>query len=81
MTELLAYLGSGAVSALLGIGGGTPDGMNTGFIYRPAVAGIVSTCILAAPLGARLAHYLPKPVLQRIFALMLALIGLCMVSA
>ncbi len=61
--------------------GGTPYGMHTGFIYWPAVAGVVSTSILAAPLGARLAHYLPKPVLQRIFALVLALIGLRMVSA
>jgi uncharacterized membrane protein YfcA len=48
MTELLAHLGTGAVSTLL---------------------------------GARLAHYLPKAVLQRIFAQVLVLIGLRMVSA
>lgn len=55
-------------------------GMHTGFVYWPAVAGIVSTSILAAPLGARLAHYLPKPVLQRIFAFLLVMIGLRMLS-
>jgi uncharacterized membrane protein YfcA len=60
--------------------GGPPGAMHTGFIYWPAVGGIVSTSILAAPLGARLAHHLPKPVLQRVFALVLALIGVRMVS-
>jgi uncharacterized protein len=60
---------------------GSTDGMATGFIYWPAVAGIVATSILAAPLGARLAHHLPQPLLQRIFALVLVVIGLRMVTA
>ncbi len=67
--------------AVGGLGADAPGGMNTGFIYWPAVAGIVSTSILAAPLGARLAHHLPRPVLRRIFALVLALIGFRMISA
>jgi uncharacterized membrane protein YfcA len=122
----LAGVVIGAVSALLGIGGGTltvpfllwnrldirravgtaaacglpiaiagaagfaaggagdetaPAGLTTGFIYWPAVAGVVSTSILAAPHGARLAHHLPQPLLQRIFALVLAVVGLRMASA
>jgi uncharacterized membrane protein YfcA len=32
-----------------------------------------------APVGARLAHYLPRKNLQRVFALILALIGLKMI--
>jgi uncharacterized membrane protein YfcA len=77
----VALAGAAAFAAGAAGGGGSPAGLHTGFIYWPAVAGIVSTSILAAPLGARLAHYLPKPVLQRTFALVLALIGLRMVSA
>ena len=77
----VAIAGAAAFAASAAGSDGTPAGMHTGFIYWPAVAGIASTSILAAPLGARLAHYLPKPVLQRIFALVLVLIGLRMVSA
>jgi hypothetical protein len=51
----------------------------TGFIYWPAMAGIVLSSIPLAPLGARLAHYLPRQVLQRLFALVLLLVGVKMV--
>jgi uncharacterized membrane protein YfcA len=51
----------------------------TGFIYWPAVAGIMLTSVTLAPLGARLAHHLPRPVLQRVFALFLLLVGVKMV--
>jgi len=51
----------------------------SGFIYWPAVAGIVLASVPAAPLGARLAHWLPRGVLQRVFALFLLLVGLNMV--
>ncbi|MGB5306011.1 MAG: sulfite exporter TauE/SafE family protein [Gammaproteobacteria bacterium] len=115
----------GAVSALLGIGGGTltvpfllwnridiyravgtaaacglpialagavgfavsgaqtssPPGLNSGYIYWPAVAGIGVTSVLLAPAGARLAHYLPRTTLQRVFALLLALVGCKMILA
>lgn len=50
----------------------------TGFIYWPAVAGIVLASVPLAPLGARLAHYLPRVRLQRIFALFLLLVGVKM---
>jgi uncharacterized membrane protein YfcA len=77
----IALAGATAFAAGAAERGLLPDGTHTGFVYWPAVAGVVSSSILAAPLGARLAHYLPKPVLQRLFALVLALIGLRMVSA
>lgn len=122
----LAVAGSliGAVSAVLGIGGGTltvpfllwnrvdiraavgtaaacglpialagaagfvitgpgvaaqPD-WSSGFVYWPAVAGIVLASVPLAPLGARLAHYLPRQVLQRAFAVFLVLVGMKMIG-
>ena len=58
-----------------------PPGLNTGFIYWPAVAGIAVTSIPVAPLGARIAHDLPRLVLQRVFALVLVVIGIRMILA
>jgi uncharacterized membrane protein YfcA len=74
---------AGAAGFALG-GTGTvdaPAGMTTGYIYWPAVAGIALTSILAAPHGAKLAHYLPRSVLGRIFALALVVVGLRMLNA
>ncbi len=51
----------------------------SGFIYWPAVAGIVLSSVSLAPLGARLAHHVPGPVLRRLFALLLLLVGVKMV--
>jgi len=50
----------------------------TGYVYWPAFAGIAVTSVLFAPLGARLAHTLPVPVLRRFFALFLAVLGVKM---
>ena len=44
---------------------------SVGYVYLPALALIVSTSMLTAPLGARLAHRLPVRRLRTIFALML----------
>lgn len=46
-----------------------------GFIYLPALAVLLVASVLAAPLGARLAHRLPVPVLKRVFAGLLALLA------
>jgi len=54
---------------------------STGFVYWPAVAGIVLASVPLAPLGARLAHHLPRGVLQRAFALFLLLVGIKMLLA
>lgn len=42
-----------------------------GYVYLPALALVVTTSMLTAPLGARLAHRLPVKRLRTIFALML----------
>jgi uncharacterized membrane protein YfcA len=45
--------------------------MSLGYVYLPALALVVSTGMLAAPMGARLAYRLPVRRLRSIFALML----------
>ena len=49
---------------------GLPAG-SIGFVQTTALAGVVITSMLIAPLGARLAHRLPVATLRRVFALML----------
>ena len=46
-------------------------GPSLGYVYLPALALVVTTSMLAAPVGARLAHRLPVKRLRAIFALML----------
>ena len=45
--------------------------MSLGYIYLPALAAVVVTSMLAAPLGARLAHRLPVRRLRQLFAALL----------
>ena len=56
---------------------GRPD-WSFGYIYFPALVGIVLTSTLSAPLGARLAHTLPTEVLKKVFAIFLTLVGIKM---
>jgi len=49
-----------------------------GFVYLPALAGIVLGSVLTAPLGARTAHRLPVRPLKKIFALLLYALALRM---
>jgi uncharacterized protein len=53
---------------------GLPE-YHLGYIYLPALAGIVAASVLTAPLGARLAHSLPVDKLKRVFALLLFIMG------
>lgn len=46
-----------------------------GFIYLPALIGIVTMSVLTAPLGARLAHSLPVGKLKRVFACLLVVVA------
>ena len=46
-----------------------------GYVYLPALAGIAIFSMLTAPVGARLAHKLPVPMLKRGFALLLFALG------
>ncbi len=49
--------------------------MSTGFIYWPAMLGILITSVPMAPIGARLAHRLPIPILSRFFGTLLLLMA------
>lgn len=52
---------------------------STGYVHWPAFLGIAVISPLTAPLGARLGQVLPVPVLRRIFAAILIIIGLEMI--
>jgi len=54
---------------------GLPD-YSAGFVYGPAVLGIVLMSVPFARLGALLAHRLNELVLKRLFALLLIVIGI-----
>ena len=49
--------------------------LHLGLIHLPALALIVCGSLISVPFGARLAHRLPVPLLRRIFAILLALVG------
>lgn len=70
---------TGAAGYVLGGWGvsGLPAG-SLGFVYLPALAGIVLGSVLTAPLGVFASHRLPARPLKRIFALLLAVLALRM---
>lgn len=72
---------AGAAGFLLSGWGGTglPPG-SSGYLYWPAFAAIVTASMLFAPLGAHLTHTLPLGVIKRLFALLLLLLALYMLS-
>jgi uncharacterized membrane protein YfcA len=47
-----------------------------GFVYLPAVLGVVATSVVFARVGANLAHRLDAKLLKRIFALLLMVVGI-----
>ena len=49
---------------------------SVGFVYLPALVGIVMTSVWFAKLGAKLAHRLEPDVLKRIFAVLLLVVGI-----
>lgn len=53
---------------------------STGFVYWPAVAGVMVASIVSAPMGARLAHSLPVATVRRLFALLVAAVGIDMLA-
>jgi uncharacterized membrane protein YfcA len=53
---------------------GLPE-YSLGFIYLPALAGLVFASVLTAPFGARMAHRLPVPQLKKVFAALLIVLG------
>ncbi|MGH8670494.1 MAG: TSUP family transporter, partial [Burkholderiales bacterium] len=46
-----------------------------GFVYLPALLGLVAASVPLAPLGAKLAHFLPVKRLKKIFAVLLYALG------
>ncbi|TWH64119.1 hypothetical protein LX59_02796 [Azomonas agilis] len=50
--------------------------LSLGFVYLPALVGIALTSMYCARLGANLAHRLPPRLLKRLFAALLASVGL-----
>jgi len=69
--------------ALAGFLGNVWNGMDAawlpeyclGYIYLPALIGIVAFSTVTAPLGASLAHRLPVPKLKKFFAVFLLIIA------
>lgn len=56
---------------------GLPAGA-TGYVYWPAFLAVVPTSMAFAPLGARLAHTVPRIALRRGFAIFVAIVGVRM---
>jgi uncharacterized membrane protein YfcA len=71
-------LAGAAGFAVAGLDSPFQPGLNTGFIVWPAMAAVSVTSVLMAPVGAQLAHALSQSVLQRVFALLLLLVGVKM---
>ncbi|MFO8154556.1 MAG: sulfite exporter TauE/SafE family protein [Pseudomonadota bacterium] len=67
---------AGFVYSGLGVAERPPQSL--GWVHWPAVAAIVPAAVLAAPLGARLAHTLPTMLLRRLFATVLAVVAVRM---
>jgi uncharacterized membrane protein YfcA len=67
---------AGTVGYILnGVGHPELPQYSLGFVYVPALAGLVVASVLTAPWGAKLAHRLPVARLKKIFALLLYAIG------
>jgi uncharacterized membrane protein YfcA len=49
-----------------------------GFVYGPALLGIVAGSVFTAPMGARAAHRMPVATLRRIFASLLYVLAVKM---
>ncbi|WP_144210195.1 sulfite exporter TauE/SafE family protein [Shewanella donghaensis] len=75
---------TGFLIAMAGTVGYVVAGLNTpdlpqgtvGFIYLPALVGIVISSMLVAPLGVKAASVWPTPLLKKIFAIFLMVVGL-----
>jgi len=67
---------AGALGYILnGLGKADLPASSLGYVYLPALVGLVVFSMLTAPLGAKIAHKLPVAKLKRIFALFLFLVA------
>ncbi|MDR3641290.1 MAG: sulfite exporter TauE/SafE family protein [Humidesulfovibrio sp.] len=76
LASTAGYILNGLDANLPGISGGY-----LGFIYLPALFGVVVASVLTAPLGAKLAHNLPVGRLKKIFACLLLIVATRMLWA
>ncbi|WP_299003795.1 sulfite exporter TauE/SafE family protein [uncultured Shewanella sp.] len=67
----IGYISSGSAHFALGNG-------FAGFVYLPALLGIVCTSWFTAPLGAKSTHYLPVSTIKKIFAVLLLVMAVNM---
>lgn len=68
---------AGAVGYLItGLDAGNLPEMSLGYIYLPALLGMVAASLFSAPMGAKLAHKLPVAILRRLFGGVLLLVGI-----
>ena len=70
----LGYVVSGTTNAVL------PDGF-LGFVHWPSALAVAAAAVLMAPVGAKVAHKLPRPVLSVAFGLFLIVATLRLISA
>ena len=61
-----------------GWGSSTEQAYTYGFIYLPAVIMISIASFIIAPFGVKMAHKLPVPVLKKVFAVLLVVLGIKM---
>jgi uncharacterized membrane protein YfcA len=58
-----------------GIGASDLPAYSLGYLYLPALVGIVVTSVLTAPFGVRIAHALPVQQLKKVFAVILLVVA------
>lgn len=59
----------------------SPDDFTFGFIFLPAALMISSASFFTAPYGARLAHKLPVSILKKVFAILLIILSIKMLTS
>jgi uncharacterized protein len=72
-----------AVSGTIGfiVGGWDKDhlpALSAGYLYLPAVVGIVAGTFVTVPIGAKVAHSIPVPRLKKVFAVILSIMAIKM---
>ena len=72
-----------AISGTIGylVGGWDKDHLpplSVGYLYMPALIGIVAGTFITVPIGAKVAHTLPVPVLKKVFAVILSIMAIKM---
>ena len=61
-----------------GIGAAHRPDYSFGYVYLPALFGLVAVSMFTAPIGARIAQTLPVPQLKKCFAVLLIVVGVRM---